>query len=136
MLLSGLFGVWFAGSISRPIMGLRDGVRRMGTWDLAVEVPETGALEVKQLARSFNKLGKRLTQYIEKRDFIRDAFGRYLTHEVVNRLLESRDGLKLGGEMREITMIMSDVRGFTALIAEMPPQDVITFLNRYLGEDA
>ncbi|MFH0824508.1 MAG: adenylate/guanylate cyclase domain-containing protein, partial [Pseudomonadota bacterium] len=48
--------------------------------------------------------------------------------------LESGDGLKLGGELREISMIMSDLRGFTALTSVMPPEEVIAFLNRYLGK--
>jgi len=38
--------------------------------------------EVADLAVSFNDLGKQLTEYIEKRDFIRDTFGRYVTQEV------------------------------------------------------
>lgn len=129
-----LFALWFAGSVSRPIMRLRDAVARMGEGNWSVEVPEHGAVEVRNLGKSFNELGKKLTEYVEKRDFIRDTFGRYLTQEVVSRLLESRDGLALGGEAREITMIMSDIRGFTARIADMQPQQVIFFLNRYLGK--
>lgn len=127
-----LFALWFAASVSRPIMRLRDVVARMGEGNWAVEVPEQGAIEVRHLGKSFNELGKQLTEYIKKRDFIRDTFGRYLTQEVAARLLESEDGLELGGESREITMIMSDIRGFTALIAGMQPQQVIFFLNRYL----
>jgi len=129
-----LFALWFAGSVSRPIMRLRDAVARMGEGNWSAGVPEKGAAEVKHLGKSFNELGRQLTEYIEKRDFIRDTFGRYLTHEVVARLLESHDGLDLGGEAREITMIMSDIRGFTALIADMKPHQVTSFLNRYLGK--
>jgi class 3 adenylate cyclase len=57
-----------------------------------------------------------------------------LTREVVNRLLESKDGLRLGGENREITMIMSDLRGFTALTTSLPPEKLLAYLNRYLGK--
>jgi class 3 adenylate cyclase/HAMP domain-containing protein len=132
--IGALFAVWFAGSVSHPILRLRDAVERMGAGNLNEEAPEQGAVEVRHLGKAFNELGKQLTEYIEKRDFIRDTFGRYLTPEVVARLLESKDGLKLGGETREITMIMSDIRGFTALMANMRPQQVIFFLNRYLGK--
>ena len=38
----------------------------------------------------------------------------------------------MGGETREVSLIMSDLRGFTAMTADMHPQEVITFLNRYL----
>ncbi|MFH0821339.1 MAG: adenylate/guanylate cyclase domain-containing protein [Pseudomonadota bacterium] len=132
--IGAVLALWFAGSVSRPIMRLRDAVADMGEGNWNVAVPEQGAVEVRHLGRSFNELGKQLADYIEKRDFIRDTFGRYLTREVATRLLESRDALELGGKACEITMIMSDIRGFTALIADMPPHQVIVFLNRYLGK--
>jgi class 3 adenylate cyclase len=133
-LIGALFGVLFAGTISRPISRLRDGVRQVGEGDFSVAVPARGVKEVVQLADSFNLLGQQLTEYIEKRDFIRDTFGRYVTQEVVKKLLESKEALELGGETREVSIIMSDLRGFTAIIADMPPEQVILFLNRYLGK--
>jgi len=132
-LVGGLSGFWFAAAISRPISRLRDGVRQVGEGDFAVAVPVRGVREVADLATSFNELGQQLTEYIEKRDFIRDTFGRYVTQEVVTKLLESEGALEMGGEIREVSLIMSDLRGFTAIIAEMDPEDVIIFLNRYLS---
>jgi class 3 adenylate cyclase/HAMP domain-containing protein len=132
-LVGGLSGLYFAAAISRPISRLRDGVRQVGEGDFAVAVPERGVREVADLAHSFNELGQQLTEYIEKRDFIRDTFGRYVTQEVVTKLLESEGALEMGGEIREVSLIMSDLRGFTAIIAEMDPEEVITFLNRYLS---
>jgi class 3 adenylate cyclase len=85
--------------------------------------------EVGQLVDGFT----RMVEGLKQRDFIRDTFGRYLTKEVVHRLLESKDGLKLGGEAREITLMMSDLRGFTALTSHMSPEQIIAFLNRYLA---
>jgi class 3 adenylate cyclase len=108
-------------------------VRQVGEGDFAVAVPERGVREVADLAHSFNELGQQLTEYIEKRDFIRDTFGRYVTQEVVTKLLESEGALDMGGDIREVSLIMSDLRGFTAIIAEMDPEQVITFLNRYLS---
>jgi class 3 adenylate cyclase/HAMP domain-containing protein len=132
-LVGGLSGFYFAAAISRPISRLRDGVRQVGEGDFAVAVPERGVREVADLAHSFNELGQQLTEYIEKRDFIRDTFGRYVTQEVVTKLLESEGALEMGGEIREVSLIMSDLRGFTAIIAQMDPEEVITFLNRYLS---
>jgi adenylate cyclase len=65
--------------------------------------------------------------------FIRVVFGRYLTDEVVATLLESPEGLKLGGEKRAVCILMSDLRGFTSLSERLTPEQVITILNRYLG---
>jgi class 3 adenylate cyclase/HAMP domain-containing protein len=133
-LLAGLTGLWFAAALSRPLRRLGQAVKQVGEGDFAVAVPERGVREVVDLARSFNELGEQLTDYIAKRDFIRDTFGRYVTQEVVKKLLESKEALEMGGETREVSLLMSDLRGFTALTADMEPEDIITFLNRYLGK--
>lgn len=70
---------------------------------------------------------------LRQRDFVRATFGRYLSKEVVEELLGSPGGLELGGEIREVTFLVSDLRGFTALSMRLPPQEVINILNRYLG---
>ena len=64
---------------------------------------------------------------------IRQTFSRYLTDEVVANLLESPEGLKLGGERRKITILMSDLRGFSAVSERLPPETVVSMLNIYLG---
>jgi len=65
LILGGCFGYWFAGSISNPIMRLKDGVRQIGEGNFSVEVPERGTSEVKELAHSFNLLGNQLIEYTE-----------------------------------------------------------------------
>ena len=64
---------------------------------------------------------------------IRKTFGRYLTSEVVSNLLENPEGLKMGGERRKITILTSDLRGFTALSERLSPEEVIKILNFYLA---
>jgi adenylate cyclase len=77
---------------------------------------------------------QRLAKQLELRNkFIRATFGRYLTDEVVASLLDSPEGLKLGGEQRQVTILMSDLRGFTSLSGQLAPQQVVAILNRYLG---
>ena len=76
---------------------------------------------------------KRLAEQVEVRNrFIRETFGRYITDEVVAAVLESPDGLQVGGEKRNITMMMTDLRGFTSLSERLPPERVVGLLNRYL----
>ncbi len=65
-------------------------------------------------------------------ELVRRAFGRYVSEEVATRILQSPEGLELGGEEREVTILMSDLRGFTAQAARLPPHEVIGFLNLYL----
>jgi len=68
----------------------------------------------------------------KERDFIRATFGRYLSKEVVEELLDSPEGLKMSGETRDVTFLVSDLRGFTALSMRLSPKEVIAILNRYL----
>ena len=85
---------------------------------------------------AFNTMTQQLKdsyQELERRNqFIRKTFGRYTSDEVVEALLDVPDGLKLGGEEREVTILMSDLRGFTAMAARLTPQEVIGCLNLYL----
>jgi len=62
-----------------------------------------------------------------------DTFGRYLSEEVVDRLLETPEGLQLGGEKREVTILLADLRGFTAMADRYTPEQVVRVLNNYLG---
>jgi PAS domain S-box-containing protein len=64
--------------------------------------------------------------------FIRETFGRYVSDDVVASLLSSPEALKLGGELRKVTVMMSDLRGFTALAERLTPEEAIRFLNGYL----
>jgi adenylate cyclase len=74
---------------------------------------------------------KEKMESLRQRDFIRDTFGRYLSNEVVDELLDSPEGLKMSGENREVTFLVSDLRGFTGLSSKLTPKEVIKILNRY-----
>ncbi len=65
--------------------------------------------------------------------FITRVFGRYLSDAVVEQLLETPDGLRLGGERRVVTIVMTDLRGFTATAERIPPESVVALLNLHLG---
>jgi adenylate cyclase len=75
-----------------------------------------------------------LNQELELRNrFIRETFGRYTSEDIVGVLLDMPEGLKIGGEKREITLLMSDLRGFTALAERLEPTVVVALLNYYLS---
>jgi class 3 adenylate cyclase len=117
--------------ISRPIIDLMNSavqVTEEGPYRDAIEVKSRD--EVGQLTAAFNEMMEGLRQ----RDFIRDTFGRYVTKEVVEELLDTSDGLKLGGEIREVTIMLSDLRGFTPLCEHLNPDQVIEVLNSYLSQ--
>lgn len=67
----------------------------------------------------------------EKR-FVRSAFSRYLSPALVERLSHDAQALQLGGETRQITVLFSDIRGFTSLSENLSPDALTTLLNDFL----
>ena len=65
---------------------------------------------------------------------MRQTFGRYLTSEVVATLLETPEGLKIGGEKKNVTILISDLRGFSAMSEQVSPEKVVEIINLYLAE--
>lgn len=87
-----------------------------------------------QLERRMAEIQKLAKDLELRNNFIRETFGRYITDEVVASLLETPEGLKFGGEnKRKVTILMSDLRGFTSLSEGLPPEKVVSILNIYLG---
>ncbi len=74
-----------------------------------------------------------LAELAKSRDFIRQTFGRYTSEEIVDRLLEDPNGLDLGGRLQDVSILMSDISGFTSLCGRLTPQQVVQLLNNYLG---
>ena len=86
-----------------------------------------------QLKDSYETLVTLNNELDRRNQFIRKTFGRYTSDEIVDAILDAPNGLKLGGEKREVTLLMSDVRGFTALAEQLEPTEVVAILNQYLS---
>jgi adenylate cyclase len=67
-----------------------------------------------------------------EREHTREAFARFVPEAVVDEVLRSADGLRLGGVQREGTVMFSDLRGFTSFSETLSPAQVIGALNQYL----
>ncbi len=65
---------------------------------------------------------------------IRGAFQQYLAPSLINQLLEHQEMLQLGGQEKELTVMFSDIRGFTTLSEGLPPAKLVALLNEYLSE--
>jgi len=72
-----------------------------------------------------------MTEEREKKK-IRGAFQYYLTASVVEEMLKDPDKLKLGGEKKDLTVLFSDIRGFTSISENMTPEGLVKLLNEYL----
>lgn len=68
-----------------------------------------------------------------RNQFIRETFGRYLSDDIVHNILETPGGLKLGGDKRIVTILMSDLRGFTSIGERSSAEDVVGMINNYLS---
>lgn len=65
---------------------------------------------------------------------LRSAFGRYVSPSVVDAIIRDPDKLKLGGDRRRMTVLFSDLRGFTSLSEGLTPEKLVEVLNSYLEE--
>jgi class 3 adenylate cyclase len=124
-----ILGLLFARRLTRPIRALTAGVARVAAGDLSRALPVPSRDELGRLTRAFNQMLEGLRQ----RDFIRSAFGRYVSPEVARELLESPEGLRFGGEKRVVTVLMSDLRGYTRFAEKGDPARVMDVLNEYLA---
>lgn len=68
----------------------------------------------------------------ERNRYLTEVFGKYVSDEVVSKLLASTDGVVLAGETRELTLLLADIRGFSQLSRQLPPEQVVRVLNGYL----
>ncbi len=64
---------------------------------------------------------------------IRSAFGQYVQPEFVEQLIAQPDLLKLGGQKKRLTVLFSDIAGFTSISEKKEPEELVSFLNEYLG---
>ncbi len=74
-----------------------------------------------------------LAELEKSQRFIRKVFGRYLSDEIVQRLLDNSDGLSLGGERRRVTVLMADIRDFSLISMRLEPERCVALLNNYLA---
>ena len=90
--------------------------------------------ELRDAVKAMQRI-QQLNKQLELRNkLLSETFGRFLSDEIVRQLLDTPDGLMLGGKKRTLTIMMSDLRGFTAMSERMEPQSLISMLNHYLGE--
>lgn len=87
-------------------------------------------LTMRKLRRN---LEDRINELEIRNHFIRRTFGRYLSDDIVSSLLESPEGLQVGGENLNVTILMADIRGFSSVTEKLSPEKVVTMLNIYLS---
>ena len=112
--------------ITRPVRKLALAAREVAAGNYGEPIMLQQDDEIGELATAFNNMSVGLTE----RDQVRDILGKVASHEVAEQLLKRN--IELGGEEREVTVMFTDIRNFTALCENHPPAVAIALLNRYL----
>ena len=123
-------GVTLARWLARPLHELARLARRIRHGQLDVTVVPRSRDEIGVLARAMGDM----VQALRDRDFIQETFGRYVSPELAEQCLRNRDALQLGGEARQVVMLMSDLRGFSELSERLGAPAMIKLLNEYLAK--
>jgi adenylate cyclase len=125
-----MLSIFMARSVSEPLQTFESAMETFRKGDLDASVPVCSNDEIGRTGEGFNSM----VQEHRSLDSIRETFGRYLSAEVVNEILKSPGGVELRGELREITILVSDIRGFTHTTELLQPAQVLEMINRYLEE--
>lgn len=118
--------VFVTRSITAPLKRLQTAMARVAQNDFDIRVPVTTNDELGYLAERFNGM----VQGLKQGEKLRRLFGLYVSPEVARRAVES--GAGLDGELVTCTIMFSDLRGFTRLAEQMPPQQLVDLVNRYM----
>lgn len=124
-LLAVLFGVFFSHRVSNALRLIAEELEAIGRFEL-----DEGTLEKqpKSFVREVNEM--RATTLLMKRSL--RSFGKYVPKEVVRELLLSGQEAELGGRNAELTVLFSDIAGFTTVAESLPPDELIEVLGEYL----
>ncbi|HSA23002.1 MAG TPA: adenylate/guanylate cyclase domain-containing protein, partial [Myxococcota bacterium] len=114
---------------SRPIQAVAAAMQKVAGGDLEQELAVDRRDEIGVLARAFNVM----TQGLRERERIGRTFARYVSDKVAKRVLQEEDELELHGELRQVTVLFMDIRGFTAVSEFLHPRQVVALLNDYFA---
>lgn len=122
-------GHMLARRVTMALGNLLDCVREIAGGNLQSRSTLQTKDEFEELGLEINRMAKGL----EERERLKLNFARYVSHHVLERILTAESAAKLEGERRKITVLFSDIRRFTELAETLPPEQLVAFLNEYLG---
>lgn len=119
-----LIARWF----TRPLEEIGQAVARIGRGDFDARVESHRRDEFGALAAAVNQMGAALRE----RDALKGALVRYVSREVTEEILAG-EGRVISGARKQITVLILDIRNFTAMSAALEPEVVVSFLNRFFS---
>ncbi len=118
-------GVGLAGGITSPVRTLVAGMHEVLRGNLRHRSRIERDDEIGFLARSFNEM----VSGLEEREHIKDTFGRFVSRDIAEAVLNGR--VPLEGERRDVSILFQDIRGFTSLSEKLNPAALLRVLNQF-----
>jgi adenylate cyclase len=118
-----------AGNMARSIRKISQAAEQVAQGNYGDPLSIRSGDEIGQLGKSFNTMVKGL----KERDFISNTFGRYVDQKIAKELMSLPEATRLGGEKREVAILICDIRGFTPLSETLSPEVTISILNHYFS---
>jgi class 3 adenylate cyclase len=117
--------------VGRSISAITAAAARVREGDYSIKLPRQGSDEIGQLTRRFNEM----IQGLKQMELIEETFGRYVDKKVAEELMRRPEALNMGGKKKVVTMMMTDLRNFTAAAEKLQPEEVIRLLNRHFAQN-
>ena len=114
-------------SIIVPVKGMERAMVKVQKGDLKTSAKVSANDELGVLAESFDQM----IEGLRDRERIKETFGRFVTPEIAQAILENQP--VLGGENTEVSILFSDVRNYTAICEQLSPGEVVSLLNDYFS---
>jgi len=125
----GLVGFVVGRSVREPVTRLMDATGAIAAGQLETRVELKRSDEFGLLGAHFDVMASGL----QERDRIRNAFGRYVSEDIAKKVLSGPDGARMGGEVREVTVLFSDIRSYSTISELLTPGETVELLNEYLA---
>ncbi len=119
----------FASTITAPIKKIVTVMKRVGAGNLEERVNISLQDEIGLLANSFNEMIRHLKEKL--------LMSKFVSKDTIE-MIQKKDNvnIELGGAKKEVTLLFSDIRGFTSFSENHSPEEVINMLNKYLSFQA
>ena len=126
---------WTTSDIVVPVKELLYNMKRIGEGHLDVQAIVRTNDEIGELTAGYNQMSSELNNYISRISRMNEAYYRFVPREFLEELgKKDISQVELGDQVqREMTILFTDIRGFTELSEDMSPKDTFDFINQYLG---
>lgn len=125
-----LLSALMTAGLVRPVRALLAGMRSVQSGALDTALHHRSSDEMGQLTEGFNTMVREL----QVKEQIKEAFGRFVDPRIVRDLIEHPEAMDRAGRRQEMTILFSDIKGFTAISEQLTPDGLVRMLNAYLSE--